>query len=273
MRELFSTQSKARSIEVKDDIIIYTRKCDGVADYVTYNETIYQILTMNRLRPFRNNGRLKFNIRANGEDSTYYLYDLVLAIERGFVTGIDDLLPGMQRYYDDKGMNAYDVDHVDNNIHNNTILNVSLMRDGVNKSKSTLVAKFKPPYILNAVYCGGEYRIQLKTDISKQTISRIEKAIRDIGLPIHINRKTAADSQMLFICPTGEDFRDCLKMLVDTHYGWSNIERTPRQYHKVNENTPYWAGDIRNSLKAQRELNMMERTKFMTYQDGAPLPQ
>ena len=48
-----SQESNTRKIEIVDGKIIYTLKLDGVQDYLTYNQTLYEILCLDRLRPFR----------------------------------------------------------------------------------------------------------------------------------------------------------------------------------------------------------------------------
>lgn len=57
-----STKSKTRTIEIMGEEIVYTLACDGIKDYVTYDETLYRVLIQNRLHPFRDRGRLKFNV-------------------------------------------------------------------------------------------------------------------------------------------------------------------------------------------------------------------
>ena len=81
-----STESNTRSIKLVDDKIIYRLKIDGVADYLTYNDTLYEILKLNRVIPFRNNGRLQFDVWQNNTRIKFYMYDLAFACYQGLIS-------------------------------------------------------------------------------------------------------------------------------------------------------------------------------------------
>lgn len=264
-KEKFSVKNKTRFIDIQDDRIVFTVFRDGVKDYADYDDTLYKILTMNRVRPFRNSGRLKFNVRANGAEHTFYLYDLAMACYRGMVSP-DTFLEDMQRYYDYKSSNGLSIDHADNNIHNNTRLNISLMDKGLNGGKSAIAARFKPPYFLNSAYCDGEYRVQLEFEVEQPYLQ--EQLIR-AGVSFAVRSKGLA--VMRFLCMDAESYVACLKTLVDSTYGWCNPEQTPRQHFKENEDVPYWASTITNSLYAQKMLAAMDRAEFQVfpYESGA----
>ena len=129
-KEKYSVRNKTRFVSIEDGRIVFTVLRDGVKDYADYDDTLYKILTMNQLRPFRHNGRLKFNVCADCIDHTFYIYDLAMACYRGMVKE-DTFLEDLQRYYDYKSSNGLSIDHADNNIHNNTRLNITLMDKGV----------------------------------------------------------------------------------------------------------------------------------------------
>lgn len=78
-RKTNSMDNATRIIEVCNDKIIYTLKLDGVKDYLTYNETLLTILKMDKLKPYRDNGRLKFKVWHNGADVNIALHDLAFA--------------------------------------------------------------------------------------------------------------------------------------------------------------------------------------------------
>lgn len=258
-KEKFSVKNKTRFIDIQDDRIVFTVLRDGVKDYADYDDTLYKILTLNRARPFRNNGRLKFNFHANGAEHTFYLYDLAMACYRGMVSP-DTFLEDMQRYYDFKSSNGLSVDHADSNIHNNTRLNISLMDKGLNGGKNAIAARFKPPYYLNSAYCGGEYRVQLEFEVKQ---SYLQEELMRAGLNIAVLSKGFA--VMRFLCKDAESYVACLKMLADSTYGWCNPEQTPKQHYKENEDVPYWAGTITNSLYAQKMLAVMDRNMFQAF--------
>lgn len=258
-KEKFSTRNKTRSVSIEDGRIAFTVLRDDVKDYADYDDTLYKILTMNQLRPFRHNGRLKFNVRADGIDHTFYFYDLAMACYRGMVNQ-DTFLEDLQRYYDYKSSNGLSIDHADSNIHNNTKLNISPMDKGLNGGKNAIVSRFKPPYYLNSVYCDGEYRVQLEFEVVQPYLQQeliragVSLAARSNGLVV-----------MRFICKDAEDFVPCLKMLADSTFGWCNPEQTPRQHSNENKDVPYWAGDITNSFHAQKTLASMDRNMFQAF--------
>ncbi len=165
-----SMESGTRKITIKNGTITYKLKLDGVEDYLTYNPTLLSILKMDRLKPFRDEGRLRFKIRKNGTDINYYLYDLAFACYSGGVN-CNSFIGDMQRYYANKSCQGLSIDHADNNIHNNTILNLSLMPKVENFRKSDIVAKVKQPIYLNSAYCNGQYRIQMLFELPSSAFS------------------------------------------------------------------------------------------------------
>ena len=74
-----SKENYVRSISIKDGRIQYTIFRDMVTDYADYNETLYELLTQERFRPFRSCGRLKFNVRVDGVEHTFSFADLAMA--------------------------------------------------------------------------------------------------------------------------------------------------------------------------------------------------
>lgn len=258
-KEKFSTRNKVRTVSIQGGRIAFTVLRDGVTDYADYDDTLYQILTMNRLRPFRNNGRLKFNVRADGIDHTFYFYDLAMACYRGMVN-VDTYLDNMQQYYDLKSSNDCDIDHADNNIHNNTRLNISLMDHGLNRAKNTIVSKFKPPYYLNSVYCNGEYRVQLAFEVEQPYLQELL-----IRAGVSLAAQSKGSAVMRFLCMDAESYVSCLKELLNSTFSWCNPGQTPRQYSHENKEISYWAGNIVKSLHAQKTLANMDKNMFQIF--------
>ena len=254
-----STNSNTRRIQRRGDEILYTTKSQKATDYVTYNEQLHSVLTQTRLRPFRNNGRLKFNVCQHYIDTSMYLYDLAIASYQGQLHA-DTLLDDMQRYYEYKAENGLSVDHADNNIHNNTELNISLMDSTLNGRKSSIVAQFKPPYYLNSAYCGGEYRVQLAFEVSQEYIQQM------LACPGHNTPVTSGGYAALnFVCADAESYVDCLKFLLDTTYEWCKHGETPRTHSRDNKKLTYWAGRITHSLQAQKALAAMDKAEFQVF--------
>ena len=254
-----STKSKTRTIEIIGEEIVYTLACDGIKDYVTYDETLYKVLIQNRLRPYRDRGRLKFNVWDNGTNTTMYLYDLVCACDMGYVNP-ENFLEGMERYYDYKSANSLSVDHADNNIHNNTRLNISLMDIILNLQKGTIVAGFKPPYYLNLIHCDGEYRIQLlvKTE-------QIYNQLLLIAAGTSYAARSPGIAEMKLICRDAEELVDCLRMLYQSTYEWTMMNSTPKEHQKENRDIKHWAKDTPRSIVAQKQLAAMDRKAFDVY--------
>ena len=254
-----SSKSKTRTIEIVDEEIVYTLACDGIKDYVTYDETLYRVLIQNRLHPFRDRGRLKFNVWNGDIHIPMYLYDLVCACELGYVNP-ENVLEGMERYYDYKSSNSLSVDHADNNIHNNTRLNLSLMDIVLNMQKGTIVAGFKPPYYLNVIHCDGEYRVQLVTKAEQ-----IYNQLLLIAAGTSLAARGGGLAEMKLICKDAEDLVACLKMLYESTYEWTMMDSTPREHRRENKDVEYWAKDIFLSVMAQKQLAAMDRKAFDTF--------
>lgn len=251
-----STKSKTRTIEIVGEEIVYILACDGIKDYATYDETLYKVLIQNRLRPFRDRGRLKFNVRSGGVDVPLYLYDLVYACKLGYIDP-ENFLEGMERYYDYKSANSLSVDHADNNTHNNTKLNLSLMGKIPNLQKSTIVAGFKPPYYLNVIHCDGEYRVQAVFEVGQVYSQQLL-----IASGTSLAARSGGIAEMKLICRDAEDLVACLKMLYESTYEWTMMYSTPKEHRRENKDVAYWAKDINLSILAQKELAAMNRKAF-----------
>lgn len=137
---------------------------------------------------------------------------------------------------------------------------ISLMEAGLNLSKHTAVARFKPPYYLNSAYCDGEYRVQLEFEVEQPYLQAeliragVSIAARSNGLAV-----------MRFLCKDAESYVSCLRTMLNSTFGWCNPEQTPRQHSNENKDAPYWAGDIANSFCAQKALAAMDRNMFQAF--------
>ena len=268
-----SKENYVRSISIKDGRIQYTIFRDMVTDYADYNETLYELLTQERFRPFRSCGRLKFNVRVGGVEHTFSFADLAMACYQDKLRP-ETFLEDMQKYYDEKRQSNYEVDHGDNNIHNYTSLNLSLMDSSLNRAKGTIVAKFKPPYYMNTAFCGGEYRVQIITILDQSYIPKMTAAVLNelhkygvtgIGVPRFIQ------AEMLFVCKDVEDYVACLRHFVEQSYEWCNPGQTPKAYSREHKNLAYWAADTVKSMNMQRELAVRDRAEFQMWPVGNTL--
>ncbi len=169
-RKTNSMDNATRIIEVCNDKIIYTLKLDGVKDYLTYNETLLTILKMDKLKPYRDNGRLKFKVWHNGADVNIALHDLAFACYSERVHS-KTFISDMQKYHEYKAFNNLSIDHADNNVRNNTKYNLSLMDKTLNSTKGTIIARVKMPAYLNVSFCNDKYRVQLLWAVSADDIN------------------------------------------------------------------------------------------------------
>lgn len=252
-----SIESNTRSISIIDDKIIYQLKIDGVSDYLTYNETLYKILKLNKLRPFRDNGRLRFNVWENSSQIKFYLYDLAYACYKGLIS-FENFIKDIQAYYDNKAKHYLSIDHADNNPHNNTIYNLSTMERTLNTAKGSIVARIKEPIYLNSAYCDGKYRIQMLFEDKQNKMGKIVNRFTDkftnfVGGQIAIH----------FVCDTPEKYVECLKWLINTNFEWAEPLKIAGHWAKNNNNC--WCLDINNSLHAQKHLSLLPDSLFQPF--------
>lgn len=252
-----ATESETRSIKVVDDKIIYRLKIDGVADYVTYNDTLYEILKLNRVIPFRNNGRLQFDVWENHSRVKFYMHDLAFACYQGLIS-VDNFLEDIQAYYDNKRKYGLSIDHADNNPHNNTVFNLSFMEIGLNTSKGSIVAKVKEPVYLISAYCNGKYRIQMLFEDTQNKMSKIVNRFTD-----KFTNFVGGQFAIHFVCDTPEKYVECLKWLTETKFEWAEPIKILGHWIKNDNNC--WCLNINNSMHAQKALSLLPDSLFQPF--------
>ena len=261
-------ESNTRIIQKKNDIIIYTLKHDGVKDYLSFNEELFEILQLDKLKPFRDDGRLRFKVWKDGADVNFYLYDLAYACYAGIIKK-DTYLEDLQRYFSNKSAECLSVDHADNNIHNNTMYNLSLMGRQLNMRKGALVAKVKEPIYLNSAYCNGKYRIQMIFAMDKQhTKDFMFKHLFDKGIYINSDTQDKDRIQPMvagvhFICENAESYVTCLKWLTEQTFEWAKPLKDEKGW--IKNNNDCWCLDIHNSIQAQKVLSRMLEEHFQVF--------
>ena len=254
-------RTATKTVSVVGSKILYTLSIDGVTDIVDYDETLYNILIQECVSPYRNNGRLKFNVVKGDIQYKFYLYDLVMACDMGMVK-LETFCHDMQMYYSYKSRNGLTVDHADNNVTNNTKLNLSFMDRIQNTSKASIVTRFKPPYYINSVFCGGEYRVQISFDIGQMFVDQmLSKGNHNIVID------GDAVGVMQFICEDVDSYVDCLKELAIMSYGWCNPGQTPKEHCRDHRELTYWAADVAKSIQMQTALASLDRDSFQLWSD------
>ena len=251
-------ESKTRKIEVCNNKIIYTLKIDNVKDYLTYTDDLFEILKNKKLKPFRDNGRLRFKYRYNGSDINFYLYDIAIACYYGKVNP-DTFIQDMQNYYTYKSQHRLSIDHADNNIQNNTVHNISSMNLRTNIRKSDIISRVKEPIYLNSAYCNAKYRIQMLFKVnSNDTNKVIFKRFTGVDTP-----NSGGICALHFICNTPEQYVDCLKWLTEQKYEWAEPLKSGRNWNDNGNNC--WCLNIDNSLHAQMILSHMNESEFQEF--------
>lgn len=252
-----STESDTRSIKIVGDKIVYKLKIDGVDDYATYNDTLYEILKLDRVIPFRNNGRLQFDVWENGLRVKFYMHDLAFACYLGVIS-LDSFLEDLQIYYDNKSKNNLSIDHADNNQHNNTIYNLSPMDRVLNTVKGSIITRVKEPMYLNSAYCNGKYRVQMLFEDTQNKISEILNRYTNMFCNF-----SGGVTAIHFVCDTPEQYVDCLKWLTNTKFEWA--EPLKDKGHWIKSDNSCWCLNIQNSLHAQKVLSLLPDSLFQPF--------
>ncbi len=255
-----SMSSNTRLILVIDDYIVYILNKDCKADYLTYNETLLEILKLDKLKPYRyKNGRLAFKVNCGGKDINFLLSALAYACYSNKIkteTFIDDI-QAFSRY---RNALSLDIDHADDNKSNNTILNLSLMSSTLNRIKGVFVSKVKAPNGINAVYYRGKYRIEVISQIEPETMKEILNRCSDIP---EFNFNVNPYGSTTFICDTPDEFVECLKYIGDAKFEW--VEPIKESGKWVKSDGVCWCEDINFSLLAQKTLSLMPESRFKPF--------
>jgi len=258
-KSTISMNSNTRQILVIDDYIVYTLNKDCKSDYLTYNETLLEILKLDRLKPYRKQGRLAFKVNCSGKDITFFLSVLAYGCYSNRIkleTFIDDI----QAFSKYKKALSLDIDHADDNKANNTILNLSLISSTLNRVKGVLVSKVKAPNGINAIYYRGKYRIETTSQIKPETMKEI---LNRCGGILNFDIGVSSYSSTTFICDTPDEFINCLRYITDTECEW--VEPIKRLGKWVKNDGVCWCENINFSLLAQKTLSLMPESRFKPF--------
>lgn len=263
-----STESNTRKIEIVDNKIIYTLKCDGSKDYMTYDETLYKILCMDRLKPFHDEGRLRIKVRNNGIDQNFYLYDLAIACYEGKIC-IDTFLQDMQEFLSYKNRYGLTVDHIDGHTNNNTKLNLSLMSNILNLTKSGLIARVQAPALLVCCYADGVYRVHYehRRIKSKILLGDLNFILNKNNLPMLTGLPELTISQN-YICKDAEGFVSCLQDIVNNSISYIGLIITPPLRVKgkwIAAKKKSYLDDVSVAITAQEQLSLQSKAQFQIW--------
>ena len=267
-KKIESCESNTRKIEIKDGLIIYTLKCDGIQDFLTYNDTLYQVLRLDSLKPFRDDGRLRIKVRRNGIDQNFYLYDLAIACYAGRVKS-DTFLDDMQQYFEYKNRNSLSVDHADNHIHNNTVLNISLMTRSLNSSKGEISARIERPSMVISCYADRKYRVhyERREVVCRQIVGDVNELLKRNRQPMITGSPEITIVQDL-ICPNVQSYVSCLNSIADRKVMYKGLNvvspmRSSRGWNLVG--TGGFLDNVLDSIEAQNALANRPEEDFQEY--------
>lgn len=263
-----STESNTRKIEVVDNKIIYTLKCDGSKDYMSYDETLYKILCMDRLKPFHDEGRLRIKVRNNGVDQNFYLYDLAIACYEGKICA-DNFLNDMQEFLCYKSRYDLTTDHIDGHTNNNTRLNLSLMPNIANLTKSGLVARVQAPALLVCCYADGVYRVhyERRRIKSKTLLGDLNFMLNQQNLPMLPGLPEMTISRN-YICNDADGFVSCLQSIVESGISHNGLIVAPPLRVKgkwVAAKKKSYLDDVSTAITAQEKLALQAKTQFQIW--------
>ncbi len=251
-------------IEMDRGYIVTSTKNTGTKDYFSENQTFLNVL-QEYLPTFDDSidGRVRLAVWLPEEQrlQKYLIYDLAYACYAGIVQS-DSFLEDMAQFVRWKEQHGMTVDHADNNPHNNTTMNLSLMKRELNAQKSSIVARFVKPYAILTAYCSEEYRISMRTVVDPEFIKANFSMITIPEVGRITPRFFVCEATQNMLCKSAEDYVACLRQLYDTRFSWCCPNSTPRSNLKENISADYYASDIQKSLFAQEKLLQAKSTDF-----------
>ncbi|MFI3325328.1 MAG: hypothetical protein R3Y35_04045 [Clostridia bacterium] len=266
--------TKTKRIEVENNKIIYTLKCNNTKHYFTYNDVLYKILQDNSLHPFSKDNRLVFNRVEGQEQYKIYAHDLAKACYMDKVK-VSSYMEDMSIFKKYKKDNKLTIDHIDNYINNNTELNLLLMSSELNTSKGNIITRFEKPYDMTC--CNKSEKVII--EFTRPVINSIEVVnwivgVINISLPYNISVPDFVESKekplctIGYICNTAKDFVSCLQDLSKQTICFDDTPTTQ----------PLKVGDIWNvkgnklnldnailSIQKQENLSNRDFNKFNIY--------
>lgn len=247
-----------REPEINPKYLIFTRKIsgelEGIDEYLTYNPELEKILMLDCLRPYRNNGYLKFKVSSDGAETRFTIYDLAYGCYSGIIH-YDTYLEDIQRFFEYKHFHDYVIDHADGIITNHTVNNLSLMTSTENKQKLDVVSRVKLPARLSVAFVDGKYRVCLAEKMAN--FHKLGMMLNQLGLPVCADNAVAT---MCLICDCPESLVNCLRYISNAHIeGCVPIKTEKGQWRKEGE---CWFENIARSLESQSIIAQMNDAAF-----------
>lgn len=247
MEHLKEFHGKIFDLIRKDGLMIYSYRPGKIVDYLTDNDLLFRILTTYGVSPFIWDGRIRFQLQANNDHSTYRIHDLAFACYHGLITSFDTWQAEMQQFLDRKRFHGLTMDHADSNGHNNTGYNLSLMPGSLNGAKADIVSRFRVPVYLTSSFVDSKYRLRVVWDTVQTNAG-------------------AGDASMYLLCQDAEGYVDCLRSLSRVEPEWYQSLRDGKGWKK--NGNPCAFSDIGKSVAAQITLARMDEQRFDPYHIG-----
>ena len=259
-----------RKVEVLNDAVIrYSINRHKRAEYLSYDDTLFDILTTKGVSPdlWGGRGRIKYH------GAGCYLYDLACARYYGFVDSLETLDDSLQDYFDYKYINDLQVDHANNNRRVNTRENLSLLPRTINGSKHAIVTKLRGLDKMYIAYCGdGEYRIELRSLLPFECFPALVSALQitscESGNQIDdgCTGYWFGGARQRYICKSPEALLDCLKSLPYIRYPGMPERTTLHTRSKDNKDAEYWGQDCERTIEIRRKLVNADRDLFHVWE-------
>ena len=241
------------------EIMRYQYKPGNVTDYLTYDETLYKILGTYGVSPYLDTaGRVILQLQAGKEHRKYSMHSLAYACYHGYISSYETWEDDMQSFLDWKQVNSLTVDHADNNGHNNTVYNLSLMTGPLNTAKGTIIPRIKEPIYLNCAYCNGAYRVQMMFITGSEKMAEMMQRFTGESF-----RCRSGIAGIHFLCNDAESFVQCLKVLTEQRFEWAAPLKDNGKW--IKRDSPCWCQNVHNSLQAQKVLSQLDEKLFQPF--------
>lgn len=247
-----------RAIEVSGDLIRYTYQ--DITYYFTLNNELLEILKLNRARPMLHGKKDSYLVFEFNRSERLYAHDLAFAC---YHTGAraSSFCEDIRRFRDNKRMAKLVIDHADDNKHNNTIYNLSLMTETENWIKSSTISRFTFPTAVIPAYCGeGVYRLAVMSTAEPGTKLH-EMICRKAG----VVSDTPLYSTLYFSCVGSQEFVSCIKNLPYVQIEESTKTGKNKSGAWNNRGGRSLLADTYRSIFCQRSISELDKSYFHRY--------
>ncbi len=238
-------------------------------DYFSYNEELYKILRSvhvgmvssytNSLIPSR--GRFRFYDHKEKKQATIYASHLAYGCYCGLIK-YETLAEDARKFTDYIKENNVVIDHLDDNYHNNTEYNLSLMPSADNNRKKDIVSKIKEPAACIVAHVNGEYRVRLflHTNISyfmQEYDASPERRAAILAKTVPGGRPNLGWFEEHYICRSTNELLACLRREVRKYRKHTIPLMERRRGVELWAKTPFdecWSDDIHYALEEQSKL-------------------